>query len=691
MHSFPTDTTRRNLWIRKIHRRDFSPTANTRVCSLHFHGNDFRLESKDTCNRLRGNPVLRKRTLKEDAVPSIFPNQPSYLSSTASEPRTSHATAESRRVSENSMLQLQVEQFELSEKIDSLDDLIVKFNSNNHIPGNFFMRRCQNNNSLLFLSVNEDSSPPSVAASVLVHPDLSFLAWKGDCLVSDEDLSVCMQFTRRIYRLSDFQNLLSFLLNDDLPDPIQSVISILLAYMNSNTRSDHENHKISFLIDQLKLLSVLPNQRSYSTSLLVSALVWHAHSPSCYRAMLRDGCIILPSERALRRLTGKFNISNDTMVSYLQNRRQKLNNFQATVSLVFDEIYVHQTIDYNQGSFSGLCNENGELATTVLCFMLNSLSGKYCDVITMIPLRKLTLDVLRKSFLSAMQISLDAGFDVVLSCCDNHPVNRRLLVDFLCNGHLKSCVPNPIDSSKRLFLLIDPTHNIKNIYNIFQKKDSLETPDLISFGKCIARFSHIKQLYSLESNQHLKIAHKLTSRCLEPTSIQRSSAKLAFSVFHESTVNAIEYFSTHGHSDWTGTAQFLRLIRNLLNIINVKDSTLGCRKNDPLRLPISSIDDTRLQTLDEYATFFREFKGFRGLSCETSLACSLMCDTLRALAVFLLQKGFGFVLLGHAQSDVLEHRFGSYRQMSGSNYFISVKQLLESEKKIKLLSYLKHT
>ena len=29
--------------------------------------------------------------------------------------------------------------------------------------------------------------------------------------------------------------------------------------------------------------------------------------------------------------------------------------------------------------------------------------------------------------------------------------------------------------------------------------------------------------------------------------------------------------------------------------------------------------------------------------------------------------------------------------MSGSNYFISVKQLLESEKKIKLVSYLKHT
>lgn len=244
--------------------------------------------------------------------------------------------------------------------------------------------------------------------------------------------------------------------------------------------------------------------------------------------------MILPSERTL--LTGKFNISSDTMTSYLKKRRRKLNDYQSTVSFVFDEIYVHQTIDYNQGKFLGLCNEDGEVATTVLCFMLSSLCDKYCDVIAIIPLRKLTLDLLKKYFLSAMQISLDAGFNTILSCCDNHPVNRHFLIDFLCKENLTSCVPNPIDSSI-LLLLLDPTHNIKNIYDIFQKKDSLETPDLESFSMCTAHvFSHVKQLYSLESDQLLKIAHKLTLRCLEPTSIQRSSASLVFSVFHESTV-----------------------------------------------------------------------------------------------------------------------------------------------------------
>jgi hypothetical protein len=68
-----------------------------------------------------------------------------------------------------------------------------------------------------------------------------------------------------------------------------------------------------------------------------------------------------------------------------------------------------------------------------------------------------------------------------------------------------------------------------------------------------------------------------------------------------------------------------------------------------------------------------------------------MCDSLSTFAVHLLQNRFRFVLFGHIQTDELEHRFGRFRQMSGSNYYISVKQLLQSEKTIKIASSLKHT
>ena len=50
-----------------------------------------------------------------------------------------------------------------------------------------------------------------------------------------------------------------------------------------------------------------------------------------------------------------------------------------------------------------------------------------------------------------------------------------------------------------------------------------------------------------------------------------------------------------------------------------------------------------------------------------------------------------YVITGQIQSDAIESRFGRYRQMSGGNFFISVKQVLESESKIKLVSLLKNS
>ena len=46
-------------------------------------------------------------------------------------------------------------------------------------------------------------------------------------------------------------------------------------------------------------------------------------------------------------------------------------------------------------------------------------------------------------------------------------------------------------------------------------------------------------------------------------------------------------------------------------------------------------------------------------------------------------------MLGIFQSDDLEQRFSWYRQMSGGNYNVSVRQVLESERKIKITSLVK--
>jgi hypothetical protein len=48
--------------------------------------------------------------------------------------------------------------------------------------------------------------------------------------------------------------------------------------------------------------------------------------------------------------------------------------------------------------------------------------------------------------------------------------------------------------------------------------------------------------------------------------------------------------------------------------------------------------------------------------------------------------GHKYVLTGHIQADFIEGRFGWFRQLSGANYYNSVVQMLQAEKRIRIRS-----
>ena len=74
-----------------------------------------------------------------------------------------------------------------------------------------------------------------------------------------------------------------------------------------------------------------------------------------------------------------------------------------------------------------------------------------------------------------------------------------------------------------------------------------------------------------------------------------------------------------------------------------------------------------------------------GLASPTFLAWS---QTLRAVAdisVHLLDHhDFKYILTSKLQSDPIEGRFGLYRQLNGASYFVSVRQIMLAEKKIRV-------
>ena len=123
--------------------------------------------------------------------------------------------------------------------------------------------------------------------------------------------------------------------------------------------------------------------------------------------------------------------------------------------------------------------------------------------------------------------------------------------------------------------------------------------------------------------------------------------------------------------------------------MNVKTSSKGKCKLDITMDPVRSSTDWKLQFLDECADFLKRWKESKkpGLSRETFFAMQHTCKALAECARYLLdRRAFNYVLLGHLQSDGIESRFGWLRQLSGACYFISVKQILDSNRKIRAIS-----
>jgi hypothetical protein len=192
----------------------------------------------------------------------------------------------------------------------------------------------------------------------------------------------------------------------------------------------------------------------------------------------------------------------------------------------------------------------------------------------------------------------------------------------------------------------------------------------------------------------VKYGHKLTERVLNPKSIEKTNVDLACRFFHESTVHGLLHFARNeDKSEWESTAHFLQLVHRFWNTVNVKNPRAGFQKRDDSGKPISLNDKGQSVFLQQFVEWLSEWEKMpkkTALTRETFIAAKQAAAGLPQLAEYLLTKGLKFVLLGMINSDPLEKRFWWYRQLSGANYYASVRQFLEAEKKIRIKCLVKH-
>ncbi len=68
-------------WQKNLHKANFTPTKNTRICSLHFTEADFQAEraDKNACRKRSRGELLQRRYLTSTAEPTIFVDLPTDL------------------------------------------------------------------------------------------------------------------------------------------------------------------------------------------------------------------------------------------------------------------------------------------------------------------------------------------------------------------------------------------------------------------------------------------------------------------------------------------------------------------------------------------------------------------------------------------------------------------------------------
>ena len=145
----------------------------------------------------------------------------------------------------------------------------------------------------------------------------------------------------------------------------------------------------------------------------------------------------------------------------------------------------------------------------------------------------------------------------------------------------------------------------------------------------------------------------------------------------------------------SGTSKFLSIILRLWKILNVKSTGKGRRKRDSDMDPIFSVDDSSVVFLREVYDWLVQWellhqKVRQGrLSNETLFALKHTVSIFIQIINYLFDElHVSYVLTGKFQTDCLELRFSQYRQLSGANYHVSVQEIKESEKKLKLISML---
>ena len=684
------------------------------VCELHFQSGDIKNETshydKKTGNLLTAK--LKHPSLREDAIPRILPNCPAYLSSTV----PIRESPDSKRIrQENSALKSALAQSiadEIANKkkreFDNIDDLEGKL----HFLDTQYWSIIRQQGSLLICRVLKLPFP-KISVSLLIEPDCSVHVFCSDVKMrSIGDYKI----PSHINDINLLEDLLVKIRNLDIQEydsqqkTVTAILRLIISFLALLQDQSYEYFPaLKFIQEQLHLMTL--KKFVYSTEMMIFSSLLSNCSPCGYR-MLRDSKnLILPSYSTIRRLTLSMNMNpvveqhKTNFLMYIRNKFRLISQKDITVSLLVDEIHLKPYFDYKGGNVVGLAYNGSDAATSAFAFMLSSVCSKFKDVVHVMPTKcikaEALFDVIKKIIVGLE----DIGFKVISVITDNNAINKKAMSFFSNPPKLSVVYMHPVKSSRPLFFLFDSVHLLKCIRNNWlNQKDSNKYMMFPKFCKngnhdsqniSKAPFTTLQKLHSLESHSLLKYAYKLTAKALSPSSLERQNVTFVLQIFNEYLIQALLSLGAQEClPNFDEVAEYIDIFHTWWTIVNVKTPFKGHRFNNKRAYPLTNdLSDENYVFLNVFCDWLECWNSIPGnigkLTKETYTALHHTTHAMIELTNYCIEElKMQYILPGKFQTDDLEARFGQYRQLSGGQYNISVRQVFECEKKIRMMSYL---
>lgn len=349
-------------------------------------------------------------------------------------------------------------------------------------------------------------------------------------------------------------------------------------------------------------------ENQYCPRLRTFALTLHFYSPKGYKYVRSVFNNNLPSVSTIRKwystINGKPGFSNEAFTAIkCKSLETNRNGKELLVCLVYDEMAIRVREDYDQhtDTKTGFVNfgtdsvepNSQKYAKEALVFLVTGVNEKFKIPVAYF----LTAGVkaAEKATLLRQVILLvgKTGAKVVGLSYDGLATNiaaaRELGANFINN---QPYFINP-HSDDKIFLFPDACHSLKTARNQLASKEVLfdEQNDKIEW-------QYIEELYNYQSEHKINLGNKLTKVHIQ-WQRKKMCVRIAAETLSNSVADAIETLQKSGVEAFQGseaTVKFIRLINNVFDMLNSKDSKSAvCFKR-----PISA------ETKDEYFKYFDE-------------------------------------------------------------------------------------